>query len=108
MISIMIPIMISIPGWGIAGILELLEFMFLSFGICGKSIFETLNCCKYGIGKSRFSRLLMVNGSWLMAHGSRLMVHASRLVAQGSWLMAKKNVPLGPTGPGPSANLSWP
>ena len=40
-----------------------------------------------------------------MTHGSRLMAHASRPVAQGSWLMVKKNLALGPRGPGPSANF---
>ena len=34
-----------------------------------------------------------------------LMVHASMLVAQGSCLMAKKNLALGPPGPGPSAKF---
>ena len=40
-----------------------------------------------------------------MAHGSRLMTLASRLVAQSWWLMAKKNLALGPPGPGPSAKF---
>ena len=43
----------------------------------------------------------MVHASWLKAHGSCLE-------ARGPRLMAKKNLALGPPGPGPSANFSWP
>ena len=40
----------------------------------------------------------MVNGSWLMAQSSWLR-------PQGVWLIAKKNLALGPPGPGPSAKF---
>ena len=40
-----------------------------------------------------------------MVHGSKLMAHASRLVVKGSWLMAKKDLAVGPPGPGPSAKF---
>ena len=52
-------------------------------------------------GSEEFINQSIINSSWFMAHGSRPMAHASRLVAQGPWLMAKKNLALGPPGPGP-------
>ena len=45
----------------------------------------------------------MATGSWLMAQGSWLMPRGSWLKAHGSW--ARKNLALGPPGPGPSAKL---
>ena len=47
----------------------------------------------------------MANGSWLMAQDSWLMLKGSWLKAQGSRLMAKKNLALGPPGPGPSTKF---